>query len=235
MRSFIRISSTAVVVAALSAVAAPTSAAQCAFAHPSKTKDMVLPLVQAFVPCNVDPACTLDGQVNAASTGTNNGIPGCAPTETYNERAGAPPNGWRWGERAWGTVSFRAVKNRVMSPANPVPNTADVEVRVEIVGIEDADGPAEGHGVMVPERRTTFEDRTNGDMTLIDLAFPSFGVPVTNGHAKVRTTANAILNASGFPGAPGCTALELGRLQIHDENGNPFAVPGLFMPDINPN
>ncbi len=229
MRQFLALGSAAIAIA----VCAGAANAQCALQHPRKTRAMTLPLVQAFVPCNVDAVCTDDGHTRTSNTFTEIGVPGCQSPETYHARSGSPSNGWRWGSGSSGTVTFKAMQNKIAHPLNPQPNTADVSVRVDLAGIEDADGPVEGYGTLVPLRRTTFEDRLNGDMTVLDLPFPSFPVHVSNGRAKLKTSANAALNASGFPGAPGCTSLELGRLVILDENADPFATPGLFLPDIN--
>ncbi len=210
-----------------------TATAQCAFSHPKRARQVVLPLVQAFVPCNTDPACAPDGVSRTPNTYTDIGISACQPPQTFNQYAGAPPNGWLWGANGSGTVSFKAATNRIWNGLNPIPNTADVEVRLDLVGIEDADGLVDGTGVLWPNRRTTFEDRVGGDMTVIDLPFPNFAVQVVHGRAKVRTTANAWLNSNGFPGAPGCTSLELVGLELRDENNTLFASPGVLLPDIN--
>ncbi len=234
-----------------------TSGAQCTFQHPKKGKVVETSLVQAFIPCdastcvggwNEGGACTTDADcpaqgpestfcyASSVNASTDIGVISCKPPLTYNEAKGSPPNGWRWGPNGWGTVSFKPTKNKLVNPSlNPVPNTADVEVRLDLVDVEDADGLVDGSGTLVPLRRTTFEDRAGGDMTVVDLSLPSFQVPVVRGRARVKTSANAWLNEEGFPGVPGCTSLELVDLQLFDENYTLFARPGIFVPDINPN
>jgi hypothetical protein len=135
-----------------------------------------------------------------------------------------------------GTVTFKATSNKIFDPnLDPIPNTADVAAKIDLKGIENANGLVTGMGRLVPVRRTTFEDRVHGDMTVVDLNIPGFPVNVVDGRARIRTSANAELNAFGLRGAPGCTSLELENLELLDENGTPFARPGLFLPDINPN
>ena len=61
--------------------------AQCTFQHPAKALSLKSSLVQAFTSC-----------ANFANTTTESGIPSCKPPETFNEDAGSPPDGWRWGD-----------------------------------------------------------------------------------------------------------------------------------------
>jgi hypothetical protein len=164
------------------------------------------------------------------------GVSSCKSPLTFNEAKGSPANGWLWGPMSSGRVSFKAITNNIVSPLNPIPNTADVQVGIDLYDIENANGRVKnGTGRLFPVRRTTFEDRAGGDMTVIDLDLPFFDVQVVGGRARVRTSANAWLNAWGFPGVPGCTSLELGRLELRDENDTLFGSPGIFLPDINPN
>jgi hypothetical protein len=226
------------------------SGAQCVFQHPKSAKEVKLSLVQAFIQCNAcvcvggrdGDSCTVDADCSptgacfcrAPNTTTMGGVPSCQPPLTFNEQTGPPANGWTWGPRSSGSVSFRAIANKVGSPLNAIPNTADVAVKIDLRGIEDAVGPVDGSGAVVATVRFTAEGRTSGDQTVIDVPI-SFSVPVREGRARVRTSFNAFLNSIGQPGLPGCTSLELVQVVLEDENGRALASPGIFLPDINPN
>ena len=201
--------------------AAGTAGAQCAFQHPAKAKEVRLSFVQAFVPCE------------APNSMTEMGVQSCESPQTFNELAGSPANGWLWGPNSSGSVSFKVARNKIVDPDfNPSPNTADIRVRINLNGIEDADGPVDGPATLVPLRRTTFEDRAGGDMTVVDFGVPVFVMSVVGGRARVRTSANVVLNQFGFKGVPGCTSLELLGLELRDENNTLFGVTGIFVPDL---
>lgn len=99
-------------------------------------------------------------------------------------------------------------------------------------GILDATGaPASGNGSFSANARVTFDDRANGDMTVIYFFPGPLTFPLTGGKAKHKTSANAILNNLGPLGLPLCASLEFLNMQIRDVNGNPFAAGGLFISD----
>ncbi len=209
-----------------------TASAQCTFPQPKKAKDVTLALIPAFVSCGGP--CNLCGDFEESSsspnTSTGISIPGCDPPETFNEDAGSPANGWLWGPKSEGSVSFTAAKNKIAHPSNPI-NTADVQIRVRLRDVQYAGGaPANGLGYLRPVSRGTTKTRASGTMTVIDAPL-SFPVQVTNGRANVRTSLNVELNNLGTS-LPGCTALELLHAEIVDENGNAFARPGLFVANI---
>jgi hypothetical protein len=177
--------------------------------------------------------CPAPAVCHGANDWTDIGIASCKPPKTFNELAGSPPGGWMWGPNSSGSISFKPTKNKIVSPLNPPPNTADVEVRITLDDIRDVNGPIGlSTGVAIPERRTTYEDRSGGDMTVIDMPIPSFPVTVVNGRARVRTSANVILNSVPVKGVPGCTSLELVGFTLTDGNGHSFASLGIFVPDL---
>jgi hypothetical protein len=230
---------------------ASMAGAQCAFQHPRKAKKLSMSFVQAFISCDAQTCvggwneggpCTSDADCPSQppdqsgfcysavpNSSTDIGVASCKAPVTFNEAQGSPANGWLWGPNSAGSVSFKAAQNKYF------PNTADVQVRIALDDIENANGLVDGWGWLVPVRRTMFEDRAGGDMTVIDLDLPSFAVHVIGGRARVRTSANEWLNANGFPRVPGCTSLELVRLELRDENYTLFGSPGISLPDINPN
>jgi hypothetical protein len=237
---------------------ASMAGAQCAFQHPRRAKDLRMSFVQAFIPCDAQTClggwneggpCTSNADcptlvpnqsavcyTAGANSSTDIGLPSCKAPLTFNEATGSPSNGWLWGPSSSGLVSFTASANKVVdSVLNPPPNTADVIVKITLRDIENAAGRVYSTGRLIPARRTTFEDRAGGDMTVVDLSLPSFPVTVFGGNATIKTSANVILNQFGFKGVPGCTSLELLDLQLRDENDTLFGRPGIFLPDINPN
>lgn len=223
--------------------------ADCGFMHPATAKEVKVALVQPFVPCGIciynpvagywyegeycgsDADCEPSGICQPGNSATDIGVRSCQPPQTYNELVGSPSNGWLWGPESSGTVSFKAATNRLVGGINP-PDTVDVAVRIDLRNIRNAGGLVDGVGVLSPGRRTTFKDRAGGPMTVVDLEFPSFRVPVEQGRAHVRTSANVVLNEAAIAGPPGCTSLEMRQLQLLDENGVPFGVPGIFLPPV---
>jgi hypothetical protein len=70
-----------------------------------------------------------------------------------------------------------------------------------------------------------------GDMTVID--FPAaFPFDLVGGQAKLKTSANALLNSIGQPGLPPCSSIEVVDVTVEDENTNPFARMGTFLPTL---
>jgi hypothetical protein len=178
--------------------------------------------------------CPAPAFCHGSNASTDIGIASCKTPITFADLPNAPADSWRWGPKSSGTVSFKPIANKLFDPMlNPAPNTADVAIRLALNDVRDDHGViAQSNGSASPERRTTFEDRAGGDMTVIDLGLPSFYVPVVGGRARVKTTANALLNVIPAQGLPGCTVLELVNFTVRDENGAPFARLGLFVPDL---
>jgi hypothetical protein len=202
----------------------------CGFEHPNKAKELRSSLVQAYVSCG-------NPGGNTPNDTTESGVPSCSPPETYTTEAGAPLNGWHFDFRhGHGDASFKAARNHLAGPSNPPGDTADVAVTLRLAGIIDAAGPASGSGTLSTLSRATLRDRNgtpgnNGDdvpMTVIDFPAP-FPFTLANGQAKLRTSANVVLNGIGTS-LPFCTSIEVVDLSISDENGNRFASMGTFLP-----
>ena len=205
----------------------------CGFEHPKKAKETRSSLVQAFVSCG-----NVGG--NPPNDTTESNTQSCSPPETFAERNGNNPQAWHWDfEKGQGDVSFKAAKNKLESPANlnPEGDTADVAVSLKLQGIIDVTGPASGTGAIATLSRATLRDRqgtggNNGDdqaMTVID--FPvSFPFDLIEGKAKLKTTANALLNPAGIGSLPHCTSIEVVDITVFDEVDNVFAHMGTFLP-----
>lgn len=206
--------------------------AQCSFPHPKAARTFRASLVQSFIQVVTGPGWSCCAEANAT---TETGVPSLKPPLSFLEIYGNPSSSWRWGPQAQGSISLQAAKNTLVDPVlNPVPNTADVAVRLTLNGIQNATGIATGTGRLGLLCRATLEDRIGGDVTMIDfvLAVP---VLLTDGRAQLKTTFNAALNSLYGMSLPGCTSLEILYAGVSDDNGAPFAAAGVFLPDINPN
>jgi hypothetical protein len=198
-----------------SAAAYPCGAA---YMHPTSAKLIKAALVQAFVSCN--------SPNDTTETGT---VPSCSPAETYDEAAGSPPGGWRWGAKGKGDITFKASKNKLYDILNPL-NSADLAISVKISQIEDETGPAFSNGSVQTLARATIVDRAaNVRMTIID--FPTgFGIFASGGKVSKKTSASVILNGLSQPALPHCSNVELVSMMVKDPNGNTFATQGIYLP-----
>jgi hypothetical protein len=208
-------------------VSASAVHAQCAFQHPAAAGKFAALFVQAFVSC---------GNPGGNSPNSNAGggaAPACKPPETYAQQA-HPGSGssWTWGPKGVAAVSLKSVKQAPPIPAVSPADSSDIRVALKMAGIEypGGGGPANSSsGVLSTVTRATFNDRTSGDVTVVD--FPvNFPLNVINGKAKLKTTADTQLNADTLAGLPHCTSLETVQLTIIDENGDAFANTGIFNP-----
>ncbi len=193
------------------------------FEHPKKAKQFDSSLVQAYVGC---------GNINGGipSTTTEGGIPACEP-ETPNERDGSPSDGWHWdSSKAQGRVKIYT----------RCTGAADFGVKLTMSGITDGNGdPANGPGTFAMMVALTLVEPDNDTMTTI--SFPmEFAFDAIDGRVKVQTSGNAMLSEASLPPFPNGTSVSLrgvdpfdgGLLEIRDPNGNPFARPGVFLPDL---
>lgn len=203
---------------------ADSAGAACDFEHPRKAGSFSSSLVQAYLSCG--------GGIN---TTTEGGVPACKPPESFHTLSGSPPNGWLWDERkGQGQVSFRAAKNKVAAFLSQA-NTADLSVQMSLKGVimQGSQGPGTGDGTLGAIARATFEDRSGGGTALTVVDFPaSFPFTMTAGKAKVKTSANVMLNGIGQPGLPGCASIELIAVFAFDPYGDAFASLGTFLPDL---
>ncbi len=145
----------------------------------------------------------------------------CKPTETFNEDAGSPADGWEWDElKGQGSISFKSA-NKVKfiqigtvlpganpaNPNNPAGDVVDLVIQMKLKGVIADDSPAgaSGTGTLATLARATLDDRVGGDMTVFD--FPAaFPFDLTAGQAKLKTSAAALLNSIGQKGLPPCTS-----------------------------
>jgi len=212
--------------------------AQCVFQQPRKAKQISLSLVPAFVSCNGSCNFCVAGDpqpVRTPDTSTGIGVPGCSTPQTFQQvydQQAPLPNGWIWGPKSEGSVSFKTASSKLLDLLNP-PNTSDVDIRIKLRDVRYAGSnePVTADGHLLVIARGTIQSRVNGDMTVIDVPGPGIRVPVRDGNANVKIRANMGLNGLGTS-IPGCSALELLGLEILDENGTTYARPGLFLSEI---
>ena len=183
-----------------------------AFEHPKSAGPLKTSLVQAFVVC-------ADVGGNSPDRTTEGGIPACM-TETPNERAGSPPNGWHWDEsRGRGDIQIKTICS----------GAADFEVKLKLTGVIDGStAPASADGALALTLRATVNDPVGGDMTTVDLA-GQLPVTVLNGNGALKTTVGVMLSDQGLSDLPNGTSLEVIDVQVLDPNGYLFAHPGLLL------
>jgi hypothetical protein len=213
-------------VAALVVGVSASAHAQCSFQHPKKAKSFSSNFVQAFVSC---------GNVGGNSPNTFAGggaAPACKPPETFNDQAGSPSNGWLWGPKSTAQIKTKALSKN-FNPSTTPADAADLVIQLKLTDAEYFPGngslPVDGQGTLSTVSRTTFNDRTVGDVTVVD--FPvNIAFAVVGGKAKVKTSANEALNAGGLAGLPHCTSIENVHITILDENNHAFGNIGSFLP-----
>src|SRR5690242_14700901 len=99
--------------------------AQCAFQQPRKAQQISLSLVPAFVSCNG--ACnfcvaTEPQPVRVPDTANGIGVGGCSTPQTFQQvydQQAPLPNGWVWGPKSEGSVSFKTATSKVLDALNP--------------------------------------------------------------------------------------------------------------------
>jgi hypothetical protein len=216
-------------VAALVVGVSASAHAQCAFQHPKKAKSFASNFVQAFV------SCGNPGGNSPNTTAGGGAAPACKPPETFNDQAGSPPNGWLWGPKSTAAIKTKALNKNfdpTTTPGDPAASDLVISLKASDIEYPPGDGslPVDGQpGTLSTVSRTTFNDRTSGDVTVVD--FPvNIQFTVTGGKAKLKTSANEALNHSGLAGLPHCTSIENVHITILDENGHAFGNIGSFLP-----
>jgi len=202
-------------VAALGAYATAASA-QCSFNEPGKGKGLKSSLVRNYAAC---PGITFP----STNTTTMAGVPGCATpfaTSSYKFDTLKGKCDLKTGHKL----------ENPCSSGNPVA-CSNLSLQVKCSGVTDADGttPTNTSGWNLNTvARATFNDNSNGDMTVID--FPAqFPLPAAvKGKFGGKFNTNDLLNGLFGPGSelPACTAIQLIRVAVADPSGNTFAVMG---------
>jgi len=200
--------------------AASSAHAQCAFDGPSKAKGMKTSLIRAFAPC---PSITFP----APNSQTGTGVPTCAKPYEY----GAEP-----GDNGSSDTEFNAKSEcgvsltaKLESPCSVPPGDCmNVAIKARCHGITD-DGvtPTNYPGYKLNiVTRATIDDRTFGDMTVINypvnIEFPQ----AYKGKLSLKTDTNTVLTGLGLTTLPACSEVEIVSLSVQDFDGNIFAKLG---------
>jgi hypothetical protein len=215
-------------------LSASSANAQCAFNHPKRARTFKSSFVSAFVSCD-NPGGSTDN-----TTAGGGAVPACKPPITRAEDQGNPAGTWVWNpDKGEGSVQIKSVKLTQIPGVFPT-DSSDVKIIMKLKGVNHmgGGGPVNGAtGQLSTVSRTTFDDRDSGDVTVVD--FPlNFAFTLFNGSTTLKRTADQQLNATpttppgGLAGLPHCTQLETVSITVLDENGNPFANMGIFMPEL---
>lgn len=235
-------------------ISASAARAQCAFEHPKKAAKFQSDFVQAFVSCGNtggnSPNSTTEGGVPTCKpAATYNEQAGSPPTGwQWNERKAQGQVQFKASKRPPvnvlnppGDTTDLAVKVKMKgivydngsSCDGGANNDAFCTVASECPAgtcVENPGIPAgPTTGFLATVARATFDDRTGGDMTVVD--FPAnFPLLVADGKINVKTSADVLLNGISQPGLPHCSNVETVSIMVLDENGNTFANVGVFLP-----
>jgi len=222
---------------ALVAAYASSASAQCAFNDLAKSKGMKTSMVRVFAGC----PSTEHAGINSSTGG---GTPSCKPVVPKQLEGDATTyvfEPYKGGcdvqtkaklEKDCSTITD-ANGDPIGLPAGPCHVTY---VKSKCKGIMQADGVTpinandDGGWSLATLTRSTFNDQTNGDMTVID--FPvtfMYGEP-KSGQIKVDSSsaealAQILVDVSGAA-LPTCSTLQTIKITIKDPNGLPFATMG---------
>jgi hypothetical protein len=195
---------------------ATSASAQCAFDEPAKAKGIKSSLVKAMSSC---PGVTFP----TSNTTTMAGVPGCAPP--------TPLSLFQFDD-AKGKCDVKT-SHKVESPCSDgsMGDCSNLTLKVKCGGVLNSDGATPNSDTgwnLNTVARASFDDNSNGDMTVID--FPAqFPLPAaSSGKLSGTFNTNDLLNNLFGPGSalPACTAIELITVKIADPSGNLFATLG---------
>jgi hypothetical protein len=209
-------------VAALVVAAADEHAyAQCAFDAPARAKGFKSSMVRTHASCPyITPSWELWPNVAASS-----GIVGCAPAHPVSPYQFA----------ATGTCSIRFSQSTAAPcPDGSAPSCAVFDISLRCRGILDPGGSAPTNTSgwsLALLGRSTIDDTSNGDMTLIDIPLTIPLPAAVNGVIKTKlqlVDPCEFLGCGPHPSlaSPPCTQFQLLGLSLHDPEGSSFAVLG---------
>ena len=208
------------VIGALVAVAAccvaTNASAQCAFDGPSKAKSIKTSLVRAFVPC---PSITFP----APNSQTGTGVPTCAPPFEYGEGGTLDK---KFNGRSECGVSLTAkLESPCAVPPGDCMNVA-IKARCKGITLEGVTPTSEVGWKLNIVARATIDDRTFGDMTVINYPLNIEFPQAYKGKLSLKTDTNTVLTGLGLTTLPACSEVELVSLSVQDPDGNIFAKLG---------
>jgi len=195
---------------------ATSASAQCAFDEPAKAKGIKASMVKAMSSC---PGVTFP----TSNTTTMAGVPGCAPP--------TPLSLFQF-ENEKGSCSVKT-SHKVEDPCSDGSGgpCSNLKLSVKCGGVLNSDGATPNNDTgwnLNTVARASFDDNSNGDMTVIDFPAQFPLDPASNGKLKGKFDTNTLLNDLFGPGSalPACTAIELITVKVADPAGNLFATLG---------
>jgi len=197
--------------------------AQCAFDISGKNGKLISNFVRSYAGCGNSVTFSAPNSVSQS------GVPSCSPPFVHSP--------YQWGPKGFCQTKIQAKLEDPCSDGSGVA-CANFLVSGKCANILESDGITPINGPQTWRLQTisraTFDDKINGDMTVID--FPAvfdFGEPKKGG-MKIKANSNDLLNGLFGPGSalPGCTQLAVVSLSILDANGQVFAVQGGGSPGL---
>lgn len=190
--------------------------AQCSFNTPAKAKGLKADMARVFAGCG-----------NSITYGAPNSVsdallPTCAPVSANST--------FQFGEK--GACSVKTTQ-KLESPCSIAshngPDCANIFIQLKCKDIRETDGITLVDGgpdwTLATLARATFNDVSNGDMTLIDFPVP-FVLSPEKGGIKFKQDLNSRLDALGLAKLPGCATVQLINIQVADPTGALFASMG---------
>jgi len=199
-------------------LASTTASAQCAFDGPAKAKSVKVSMVRSFAAC---PSLTFPGPNSV----TESGDLACAPPYAqsdylFDDKKGACSV--KWGVKREDPCSFNSVTRPCLNASISVKCTGVLRNDSTLVN-----GVADAGWALNYVYRATVNDPDNGDMTVVTVpASVPLSVP-KNGSMSVKADTNHLLSDLGVSSFPACAQISIVSLRIVDDNGNPFAEPGV--------
>jgi hypothetical protein len=194
---------------------AGSASAQCSFNSAGKAKGFKTSMVRAYSSC---PGITYA----SPNSSTMAGVPTCAPPVALSV--------FKFNSKGKCDVkSGHKLENPCSDPGSSV--CSNLTLSVKCSGITQADGvtldSSPGWNLNTIAR-ATFDDNSNGDMTVIDFPAQFPLGQAASGKLKGKFTTNELLVGLFGPGSalPGCTQIELLTIKIADPAGNLFASIG---------
>mgnify|MGYP003573323545 CR=1 FL=1 len=197
---------------------ASTASAQCSFDSPGKAKGLKSDMVRAYAPCGSGVTFPAPN----TSTGVS-GTPACTTPTPYSDNLFSDK----------GKCSVKAsAKLEAPCSGGAYPECSNVKIQAKCAGITTNDTVS---GIVGPGwklntlTRATFDDRTNGDMTVIDFPVQFDFDPADKGKLKLKSDTNTALFLLLGAGneLPGCTQLDLLSMKIVDDDNDIFATMGV--------
>lgn len=223
--------------AALVATYAGSASAQCDFNAIAKGKGMKTSLIRVFAGC----PSTEHPSINSATGG---GTPSCSPVTVKGLNGEATAYTFDAQKGGCDAKTKSKIEKECADlenlqgdtlglPAGPC-HVTEVEAKCKGILQDDGTTPINANDdsgwSLATLTRSTFNDATNGDMTVIDFPVTFSFEPPNNGGIKFKSSSaialSEILTDPSGAALPTCTTLETLKVLVKDPDGLPFATMG---------